>query len=74
MKLSVKFANLNTKPKVLVGVFSPMILLLLLGGIAIFNINSITGTNKLVEHTHDVLADAAGIVSSAVDMETGMRG
>ena len=51
-----------------------MILLLLLGGIAIFNINSITGTNKLVEHTHEVLADAAGIVSSAVDMETGMRG
>ena len=74
MKLSARFANLNTKPKVLLGVFSPMLLLLLLGGIAIYNINSITGTNKMVEHTHNVLADAAGIVGSAVDMETGMRG
>jgi methyl-accepting chemotaxis protein len=58
----------------LVGVFSPMVLLLLLGGIAIYNISSITDANKMVEHTQNVLADASGIVGSAVDMETGMRG
>ena len=74
MKLSFKFADLKTKPKVLLGVLSPMVLLLLLGGIAIYSINSITKTNKWVEHTHNVLADASGIVGSAVDMETGMRG
>ncbi|MBT6442281.1 MAG: HAMP domain-containing protein [Alphaproteobacteria bacterium] len=74
MKLSSKFTNLKTKSKVLLGIFSPMVLLLLLGGIAIININSITSTNKMVEHTHNVLGDATSIVSSAVDMETGMRG
>ena len=74
MKLSFKFADLKTKPKILLGVLSPMVLLLLLGGIATFNINSITKANKWVEHTHNVLADATGIVGSAVDMETGMRG
>ncbi len=73
-KFSFKSADLKTKPKVLLGVLSPMVLLLLLGGIAIYNINAITKTNERVEHTFNVLADATGIVGSAVDMETGMRG
>jgi len=74
MNVSEKFADLKTKPKILAGVLSPMVLLLLLGGIAVFNINSITATNERVDHTHNVLSDAAGIIGSAVDMETGMRG
>ncbi len=74
MKLPFNFENLKTKPKILVGVLAPMSLLLILGGISIFNINSITQTHKWVQHTHDVLAEADSIVASAVDMETGMRG
>jgi len=74
MNISAKFADLKTKPKILIGVLSPMVLLLMLGGIAVFNINSITATNERVEHTHNVLSAASGIVGSAVDMETGMRG
>ena len=74
MNISAKFADLKTKPKILIGVLSPMVLLLMLGGISVFNINSITNTNERVEHTHNVLSSAAGIVGSAVDMETGMRG
>lgn len=66
--------NLKTRPKVLIGVLAPMSLLLVLGGVAIYNINSITETNRWVEHTHNVLGKAANIVGSAVDMETGMRG
>jgi methyl-accepting chemotaxis protein len=74
MNLPFRFSDLRTKPKILIGVLSPMVLLVLLGGIAIFNINSITQTNERVEHTHNVLSMASGIVGSAVDMETGMRG
>ncbi len=69
-----KFDTLKTKPKILTGVLAPMSLLLILGAVAIININSITQTNKWVEHTHAVLAESNSIVSSAVDMETGMRG
>jgi len=73
MNLFSRFSDLKTKPKILIGVLSPMVLLLLLGGIAVFSINSITTTNERVEHTHNVLSSANGIISSAVDMETGMR-
>ena len=47
---------------------------LAVAAIAIFNINTIVTTNGWVDHTRKVLAEAAGIVGSAVDMETGMRG
>ena len=75
MKLSdIKFANLKTKPKILIGICSPLVLLMMLGGISVYSITSIVDTNESVNHTFEVLGDAAGIVSSAVDMETGMRG
>ena len=68
------FSNLKTKPKILLGICSPLVLLAILGGVSIFGISSIVGTNKQVDHTYVVLGEAAAIVSSAVDMETGMRG
>lgn len=66
--------KLNLKMKILAGALVPLSLLVLLGIISIVSINAITDTNKWVEHTHEVLEDANGIVGSAVDMETGMRG
>jgi len=70
----MSFNDLKTKPKVLIGICSPLVLLILLGVIAIYNINSITTTAGWVDHTRKVLARAASIIGSAVDMETGMRG
>ena len=67
-------SNLKTKPKILLGICSPLLLLVVLGAVAIYGINSIVATNQQVDHTHVVLGEAAAIVSSAVDMETGMRG
>ena len=72
-KLNI-FANLKTKQKILLGICSPLVLLVMLGGVAVYGINSITVTNERVSHTHEVLGNAAAIVGSAVDMETGMRG
>ena len=75
MKISgIKLANLKTKPKILIGICSPLVLLVVLGGVSVYSINSIVATNERVDHTHEVLGEAAGIVGSAVDMETGMRG
>ena len=51
-----------------------MILLLILGGVSVYSINSIVDAQERVDHTYVVLGEAATIVSSAVDMETGMRG
>ena len=71
---SLKFANLKTKPKILLGVLSPMLLLFVLGGVSVYSVGSIVDTNQRVEHTYNVLSEATAIVGSAVDMETGMRG
>ena len=62
------------KSKIMCGVLVPVILMLVLGIIAAMNINKIVETNEHVEHTYKVLSQASGIVGSAVDMETGMRG
>ena len=70
----MKFSSLKTKPKILLGICSPLVLLLILGGVSVFSTNSIVDTNKLVDHTRVALADASAIIGSAVDMETGMRG
>ena len=70
----MKFSDLKTKPKVLIGVCAPLALLISVGGVSVYNINKIETTNGWVNHTYDVLAEANAIVASAVDMETGMRG
>jgi len=70
----MKFSDLKTKSKVLIGISTPLAFGLAIGGISGFSIDSIVESNKWVDHTRVVLADAAGIVGSAVDMETGMRG
>ncbi|MEG3617535.1 methyl-accepting chemotaxis protein [Magnetovibrio sp. PR-2] len=68
------FHDIKTKPKILMGVLAPLVLLLALGGIAVYSISSLVKTEHMVAHTYNVLEEAASIVASAVDMETGMRG
>lgn len=68
------FDNLKTQTKILIGACSPLVLLAILATIVIVNLNSILSTNKQVEHTYNVLGEAASIIAAAVDMETGMRG
>ena len=66
--------KLGLKMKILAGASVPLTLLLILGFISINSINTITETNKMVEHTHKVIKESNNIIGSAVDMETGMRG
>ncbi|KPA16568.1 methyl-accepting chemotaxis protein [Candidatus Magnetomorum sp. HK-1] len=68
------FKNLSLRAKVLIGGLTPLILLLFIGIMSMTSINSIVKTNKWVVHTHEVIKQVMGIIGSAVDMETGMRG
>ncbi|MEQ8348519.1 MAG: CHASE3 domain-containing protein [Sneathiellaceae bacterium] len=69
-----RFQDLRIKPKVLIGISVPLILLIAVGAVALWNITRIQKTSSWVDHTRVVLAKNANIVASAVDMETGMRG
>ncbi len=66
--------KLKLRTQIITGIAIPLIMLILLGVVAIQNINGISATNDRVVHTYEVLGQAASIISSAVDMETGMRG
>ena len=70
----MRFRDLKARPKILVGTLSPLILLILLAGVAYYSIDTIIETDRAVDRTNTVLSNAAAIVRSAVDMETGMRG
>ncbi len=66
--------KLTLRAKIILGICGPLAMLAILGVIALLNINKIVSTNERVEHTYVVLGEAQGIIGSAVDMETGMRG
>ena len=72
--LKTKFDNLKTKQKLTFGLSVPIIILIILGSLSLSNLQSISKTANWVDHTRIVLAQAAGIIGSAVNMETGMRG
>ena len=72
--ISNKFSNLKTRTKILAGTIAPLMLILVIAGISVFGLSKTQKISGWVEHTHNVLAKADGIISAAVDMETGMRG
>ncbi|MEM8796360.1 MAG: CHASE3 domain-containing protein [Pseudomonadota bacterium] len=74
MQLLQRILKIKTKTKILMSSCVPIVFLAGLGGLAAYSINSIVYTNKWVSHTNRVLTETNGIVASAVDMETGMRG
>ena len=58
-KRKFNFSDLKTQTKILIGACSPLILLAILAGIVVTNLNSIVDTNEQVGHTYEVLADAS---------------
>lgn len=72
--VATKFSNLKTKSKILVGISLPLVLLVVLGIVAVVDINSMVSTNEKLEESRLKEAKAAAIEASAVNMETGMRG
>ena len=70
----MKFQDLKTKTKIVLAICPPMVLVLILAGVVVNSIGSIAEIDEAVDHPHEVLSEAAAIIRSAVDMETGMRG
>lgn len=70
----MNFSKLSMRAQIILGNSVPLLLLLIIGVISLVNMKSIVSTSERVDHTHNVLSKATGIVASAVDMETGMRG
>src|ERR1700722_2108168 len=60
--------------RIVVGFMFPLLLLLGIGAVAYRSINSLTGTNRLVAHTQQVLGDIAEVLGLLKDTETGQRG
>ncbi len=68
------FDKLSLSNKMMLGGTISLILVVGLGIVSINSINSLLTTNKWVNHTYVVMAEAKKIEAAAVDMETGMRG
>lgn len=68
------FKRLSLRAKIIAGCSVPLVLLVALGAMSYRSINSLNQSTDWVKHTHEVISDATAIESSAVDMETGMRG
>ncbi|MCG8669534.1 MAG: methyl-accepting chemotaxis protein [Pseudomonadales bacterium] len=70
----MNFQDLSVKVKLMLAVGTPIFLMMVLGIIVFINLGNIKETGRWVTHTHKVLNSADQIITSAVDMETGMRG
>jgi methyl-accepting chemotaxis protein len=70
----LKFSNLKTKTKFMIGVGFPLLCLIGVGLVASNSLQKLTESNRWVNHTYEVLSVSDSIVASAVNMETGMRG
>ena len=67
-------ANVKIRTKVFLVAGAPTVMAMVVGGIALWSFAQTEQSAKWVDHTTLVLESASGIVSAAVNMETGMRG
>lgn len=70
--MNLKSIGLNTKTLVANGLV--LIVIATVGVVCSSSVKSLLESNAWVDHTHQVIEQAMSIESSAVDMETGMRG
>jgi PAS domain S-box-containing protein len=52
----------------------PLVAMLLLAAVLLWQISVLVGAMRWVEHTHQVTSDARTLMRSILDMETGLRG
>ena len=66
--------NFKLRNKLLIGFAIPVVAIVAMATIVYGSVNSLLKANHWVDHTHKVIAEGKSILSSMVDMETGMRG
>ncbi|RYD39738.1 MAG: hypothetical protein EOP83_36325, partial [Verrucomicrobiaceae bacterium] len=70
----MRLSNVKVRTKILMVAGVPMLMAALIGGISLWGLFKMETAAGWVDHTHEVLTQADHVVSSAVNMETGMRG
>jgi len=70
----MKFVDMSTKIKVLVGVTVPLVLMVILGVVSWSSISRIIATNDLVAHSNRVMSQSDTLTGSTFRMITGLRG
>lgn len=68
------FENLSLRAKILIGNAICLLFLISLGLISLNSIHQLNETDKWVDHTHRVINKSLQLESTAINMETGMRG
>ncbi|KXF82441.1 CHASE3 domain-containing protein [Enterovibrio coralii] len=68
------FETLSLRAKIILGNAVSLLFLIVLGAVSLNSLSKLEETDQWVDHTHRVINKALQIESSAVDMETGMRG
>ncbi|MDF1719897.1 MAG: methyl-accepting chemotaxis protein [Minwuia sp.] len=65
---------MSIKKRISAGFAVPLAMIVAVGGVALYDIESIKEKSGGVDHARIVLAESDAILAAAVDMETGMRG
>lgn len=68
------FENLSLRAKILIGNAICLLFLISLGLVSLNSIHQLNETDKWVDHTHRVINKSLQLESTAINMETGMRG
>ncbi|UXA68810.1 CHASE3 domain-containing protein [Xanthomonas prunicola] len=68
------FNNLKVATKLYTGFSAVLAILLVLAGVAYFNVTKLSQANYWNNHTYEVLAEADAALSSLINIETGARG
>lgn len=68
------FKDLKFRTQLIIGNAVVLLLMIIVGVVAYFSLNSLIKNAKWVEHTHEVIRYGNSLVGEMVNMETGMRG
>jgi methyl-accepting chemotaxis protein len=68
------FRHLGLGTKMILGSSAPLILVIILGGVCMININKLLETNAWVDYSHRIMGSAKDIDKIISDLESGERG
>lgn len=66
--------KMKLRTKLIAGFSVPVLAIVITAGVVYNNIHALLNANHWVTHTHKVIGEGEAVLSSMIDMETGMRG
>ena len=68
------FKNMKFRTQLVLGNSVVLLMIIIVGIVVYFSLNSLIQNSKWVAHTHEVIEHGETLVAEMVNMETGMRG